>query len=74
MNWILEKPFAKQFDCTAKFRYRQEEQKVTITVQANDSIIITADEGQRAVTTGQYAVLYMDDICLGGGVITNILE
>ena len=72
MNWILEEPPANQFTCTAKFRYRQEEQEVEVEVLGKDSIKITAKEGQRAVTTGQYAVLYSGDIGLGGGVITEI--
>lgn len=74
MNWILNEPPAKEFACTAKFRYRQEEQEVWVSVQSEKTLTITAKEGQRAVTPGQYAVLYLQDICLGGGVITNIIE
>ncbi len=70
-NWI---PFEKQektFECTAKFRYRQPDQKVLVTNLGNGKLHIEFDEKQRAVTEGQYAVLYENENCLGGGVIES---
>lgn len=69
MNYIPFPP-AEQFRCTAKFRYRQSEQGVSVT-RAGDKVEILFDEPQRAVTEGQYAVLYDETRCLGGGVITG---
>lgn len=63
----------KEFDCTAKFRYRQPDQKVHVYVEG-DHVLIEAREKQRAVTPGQYAVLYSGDECLGGGPVDAILE
>ena len=63
----------KEFDCTAKFRYRQPDQKVHVYVEG-DHVLIEAQEKQRAVTPGQYAVLYSGDECLGGGPVDAILE
>ena len=63
----------KDFDCTAKFRYRQPDQKVHVYVEG-DHVLIEAREKQRAVTPGQYAVLYSGDECLGGGPVDAILE
>ena len=63
----------KEFDCTAKFRYRQSDQKVHVYVEG-DHVLIEAREKQRAVTPGQYAVLYSGDECLGGGPVDVILE
>ncbi len=67
-NWMPGKPDKKTFECTAKFRYRQPEQKVLVTVEEN-GIKVDFEERQRAITEGQYAVFYLDDTCIGGGVI-----
>lgn len=71
-NWIPAPPEKKEFVCTAKFRYRQAEQDVVATVEG-DNVRILAKEPQRALTLGQYAVLYDGEKCLGGGVIDEIL-
>ncbi|MBQ5955962.1 MAG: tRNA 2-thiouridine(34) synthase MnmA [Clostridia bacterium] len=63
----------KEFDCMAKFRYRQPDQKVHVYVE-NNSVLIDTYEKQRAVTPGQYAVLYSGDECLGGGQVDTIFE
>lgn len=70
-NFIPFAPEKEEFACTAKFRYRQEEQGVTVKRTGKDSLEIRFDEPQRAVTEGQYAVLYDETQCLGGGVITG---
>jgi tRNA-specific 2-thiouridylase len=50
-------------------RYRQADQHATLTPQANGTAHIVFDVPQRAVTPGQYAVIYDGDRCLGGAVI-----
>ena len=55
--------------CKVKTRYRQPEQPATVEQIGEDLIKITFDEPQRAVTPGQAAVLYDDDMVLGGGTI-----
>lgn len=72
-NWIPFPPDKEKIECFAKFRYRQGEQKVTATIVDNDKIYIEFAEKQRAVTEGQYAVLYSGNACLGGGVIENVI-
>ena len=63
-----------KFECFAKFRYRQPDQKVTCEVE-NDGVKITFHEPQRAITQGQFCVLY-DSLgnCLGGGEIDEIFK
>ncbi len=70
-NWIPAPPQEQEFACTAKFRYRQSEQGVFVRRNADGTLHIAFDEPQRAVTPGQYAVLYRGDLCLGGGVIES---
>ena len=71
MNWIPAAPAEKTFECHAKFRYRQPDQKVRVTVKDDGGLHIDFAEKQRAVTEGQFAVLYSGINCLGGGVIQS---
>ena len=57
-----------EFDCTAKFRYRQTDVPVHVKLHG-DGCDISFMEPQRAVTPGQWAVLYDGETCLGGGPI-----
>jgi len=70
MNFVAGEPPAKEFECTAKFRYRQGDQQVKVTMHG-ESCTIDFAEPQRAVTPGQWAVLYQGDVCLGGGPIES---
>lgn len=59
------------YRCTAKFRYRQADQPVSIR-RDGDILFIEADEPQRAVTPGQSAVFYQGDRCLGGAIVETV--
>ena len=59
----------KPIKCKVKTRYRQPEQPATVEQLGDDLLKITFEEPQRAVTPGQAAVLYDDDMVLGGGTI-----
>lgn len=69
----------KDFICTAKFRYRQGEQEVSAHIDGNE-LSLEFKQPQRAVTPGQYAVLYTEsDLpgkrrCLGGAVIETVIK
>ncbi|MCB5951971.1 tRNA 2-thiouridine(34) synthase MnmA [Enterococcus sp. BWT-B8] len=62
-----EKP--KEFRCTAKFRYRQQDVPVTVRLLENDQAEVIFDEPVRAITPGQAVVFYDGMECLGGGLI-----
>ena len=75
MNWIPELPKEKDFECFAKFRYRQPDQKVKVSVLDKTHIKVDFAERQRAITPGQYVVLYDESgLCLGGGVIDEAFD
>ena len=69
-NWIPEEPKEKEFECFAKFRYRQPDQAVKVTVLEDRKIKVDFKEKQRAITEGQFVVLYdKNGVCYGGGII-----
>lgn len=74
LNWIPEKPKQAEFDCFAKFRYRQADEAVHVSIQGKKAKVEFAQK-QRAVTPGQYVVFYdKDGYCLGGGVIDEVIK
>ena len=55
----------------AKVRYRHPEQWATVTQLDSDTLKITFDVPQRAITPGQSVVLYDADVVVGGGTIQS---
>ena len=58
--------------CWAKSRYRQTDQPCTAILSKNETIEVYFEEPQRAMTPGQYVVLYQGTRCLGGATIDEI--
>ena len=70
VTWVGDAPLreGETIFCTAKFRYRQEDQEVEATLREG-GLDIVPREPQRAVTPGQSVVLYQGEVCLGGGIV-----
>jgi tRNA-specific 2-thiouridylase len=64
-EWHCREPFR----CSAKTRYRQPDQTCTVRLRPGGELDVHFDTAQRAVTPGQYVVLYDGDRCLGGATI-----
>lgn len=69
-NFIPAMPEKLNFSCTGKFRYREPDKKVFVKILDN-KVYIEFEAEERAVTLGQYAVLYDGSYCLGGGEIVK---
>jgi tRNA-specific 2-thiouridylase len=74
VSWVSDHAPAKEFRCTAKFRYRQSDNSVTAYVLDNGDVNVVFDEPTRAITPGQAVVFYDGDVCLGGGTIDEVFK
>lgn len=69
LHWVDREILTAPLHCTVKTRYRQADIPCTVTPLGEDRIEVRFDEPVAAVTPGQSAVFYLDEICLGGGII-----
>ena len=74
LHWVDRQPICEPLRCTVKTRYRQTDVPCTIEPIDDESIKVIFDEPQIAVTPGQSAVFYLDEVCLGGGIIEQQLK
>ena len=71
-HWLTA-PRAEPFRCAVKVRYRQSDQAALLVPRSDGCVDVIFDQPQRALTTGQYAVAYEGERCLGGGVIESVV-
>jgi tRNA-specific 2-thiouridylase len=74
LHWVDRTPITETTRAVVKTRYRQSDIPCTITPLDNDTIEVVFDEPQKAVTPGQSAVFYRDEVCLGGGIIESYIR
>ncbi len=68
INLLLVDEINEPMEVEVKTRYSSKVAKAKI-IQENDTIKVSFEEPQRAITPGQSAVFYIDDIVVGGGKI-----
>ena len=73
-SWINRIKPQLPLHCTAKIRYRQDDQSCNISELDSGMIEVEFDSPQRAVTPGQYIVFYTGEHCLGGAIIEKYLN
>ena len=74
LNWIAVGEIKKPRPVAAKIRYNSDETAATIYPIDEERIKVVFKEKQRAITLGQSAVFYQEDIVLGGGIISQVGE
>jgi tRNA-specific 2-thiouridylase len=69
MHWVAGHPPADSMRCLARIRHRQPLQACHISTGSDQRYQVLFDSPQRAATPGQSIVFYLDNQCLGGGII-----
>ena len=70
LNWIAIEKLVEPIRCEVQIRNRFEPKPATVSV-VEGQVTVEFDEPQRAVTPGQGAVFYWNDVVVGGGWIKN---
>jgi tRNA-uridine 2-sulfurtransferase len=74
ISWVSDKKQNFPIKSTAKFRYRQPDQGVTVYQKEEEELLVVFDKPQKAITPGQAVVFYDGEICLGGAVIDQVIK
>lgn len=74
LDWVDRQGPQQPQRCVVKTRYRQTDIPCTITPMSDGQLEVRFDEPQKAVTPGQSAVFYQDEVCLGGGIIESYIR
>ncbi|WP_323125216.1 tRNA 2-thiouridine(34) synthase MnmA [Pseudidiomarina terrestris] len=73
LHWVDREGPQQPLQCTLKTRYRQQDIPCTVTPQADGTVAVAFNAPVAAVTPGQSAVFYLNEVCLGGGIIEQRL-
>ena len=70
MNWLSPIRYENIFQCMVKIRYRSQEMPATVNIESSDTVSVMVNHPNRAeITPGQIAAFYIDELCMGGGII-----
>ncbi len=70
VNWISVDELREPMRVSVKIRHRHEAAPALLEKTGDDGVQVTFDEPQRAITPGQAAVFYDQDVVVGGGWIS----
>jgi tRNA-specific 2-thiouridylase len=71
LHWIMGSQPTTPLQCLARFRHRQPLQRCRLELTGGDCCRVHFTLPQRAITPGQSVVFYLEDDCLGGGIISG---
>jgi|LGVE01.1.fsa_nt_gb tRNA-specific 2-thiouridylase len=69
INWLVSPDIALKQPCTVKIRYRHPGGTAKLEFLESGKVRVHFFSNQWAITPGQFAVFYQDDLVLGGGSI-----
>ena len=72
VNWTIKDKPQGPVKVGVKFRYRQKDQGCTLEFIDEETVKLIYDAPYKAVTPGQAAVFYINEACVGGGIIDKI--
>ncbi len=72
VNWFASTKPSSSLSCSAKFRYRQKDNDVSIQFIDDATVLVSHNNPIASITCGQEAVFYDGMTCLGGGVIDQV--
>ena len=72
VNWLSISPPKEQLHVTTKLRYSHQGVAASVFPESDNKVRLELDVPERAVTPGQAAVFYQDEILLGGGSINDL--
>lgn len=74
LDWVDRQGPQSALRCVVKTRYRQQDVPCEVTPLPDGQLQVLFDQPQKAVTPGQSAVFYQNDVCLGGGIIESYIR
>ncbi|MFB2721857.1 tRNA 2-thiouridine(34) synthase MnmA [Shewanella xiamenensis] len=74
LHWVDRKGPINGSQIVVKTRYRQQDIPCTLTYLDDNTLKVVFDEPVAAVTPGQSAVFYDGEVCLGGGIIDQLIR
>ncbi|XP_074083374.1 mitochondrial tRNA-specific 2-thiouridylase 1 isoform X2 [Macrotis lagotis] len=77
VHWIAEEPPAqlvhdKMMECHVRWRHQMALAPCVLTLNQDGSVWVTAVKPMKSLATGQFAVFYKGDECLGSGKIMRL--
>jgi tRNA-specific 2-thiouridylase len=73
LNWIAIEDLGEPLTAHVKIRSAHKESEAVLTPTENGKVQVKFKESQLAITPGQAAVFYQDDIVIGGGIIEQVV-
>ena len=74
LNWILFERLTQPLTLKARIRYLHSEAEAVVIPIDDGKVNVRFAEPQMAITPGQAAVFYEDDLVVGGGTIERVLN